>query len=335
MKILVTGGTGYIGSHTCVELLNAGHEVIIVDNLCNSQASVAERIAEITGKPVSLIVGDILDSVLLDGIFTNNKIDAVMHFAALKSVPASMEDPLSYYRNNVVGTLTLCEAMKKHGCKKIVFSSSATVYGISSSEPITEDAPLSPKNPYGNTKLVMETVLSDLYASDNDWGVALLRYFNPIGAHESGLIGEVPGGIPGNLMPYITQVAAGILPRLKITGDDYDTPDGTGVRDYIHVTDLAIGHLKALEKISEGGFFGIYNLGAGRGYSVYEVIHGFEEATGITIPYIIAPRRAGDLAIYFADPSKANRELGWKAERNITEMCGSSWRFASQYYKKY
>ena len=332
MKILVTGGTGYIDSHTCVELLNAGHEVIIIDNLCNSQASVADRIIKITGKPVALIVGDVLDREQLDSIFTDNKIDAVMHFAALKSVPASMEDPLSYYRNNVVGTLTLCEAMKKHGCKKIVFSSSATVYGISSSDPITEDAPLSPKNPYGNTKLVMETVLTDLYASDNDWGVALLRYFNPIGAHESGLIGEVPGGIPGNLMPYITQVAAGIRPHLNITGDDYDTPDGTGVRDYIHVTDLAIGHLKALEKISDGGFLGIYNLGAGHGYSVFEVVHGFEEATGIKIPYLIAPRRAGDLAIYFADPSKANRELGWKAGKNITEMCGSSWRFASQYY---
>ena len=331
MKVLVTGGTGYIGSHTAVELINSGYEVVIIDNLSNSEASVAERIARITGESPALYIGDVLDEALLDRIFSEHRIEAVIHFAALKSVPDSMANPLLYYHNNVSGTLSLCRAMQRHGVKNIVFSSSATVYGISDDKPIREDAPLSPKNVYGNTKLMMETVLSDLYRSDPGSNVTLLRYFNPIGAHESGLIGEVPAGVPGNLMPYITQVAAGLRPHLNITGTDYATPDGTGVRDYIHVVDLARGHVKALEK-SRG--LGIYNLGTGRGYSVREIVRAFEEATGVKIPCVEAPRRPGDLACYFADPSKANEELGWKAEKSLREMCLDSWRFAKQYYGK-
>lgn len=330
MKILVTGGTGYIGSHTSVELLNSGYEVVIIDNLSNSDASVSDRIGRITGKTPPLYIGDVLDEALLDQIFSEHKIDAAIHFAALKSVPVSMADPLLYYHNNVTGTLSLCRAMKKHGVKNIVFSSSATVYGISDDRPIGEDAPLSPKNVYGNTKLMMETVLSDLYHSDPEWNVTLLRYFNPIGAHESGLIGEVPEGIPGNLMPYITQVAAGLRPHLNITGTDYDTPDGTGVRDYIHVVDLARGHIKALQNLSG---LGIYNLGTGRGYSVREIVNAFEEATGIKIACEEAPRRPGDLACYFADASKANAMLGWRTEKTLHEMCADSWRFAKGYYK--
>jgi len=330
MKILVTGGTGYIGSHTSVELLNSGNEVVIVDNLSNSDASVSGRIARITGKTPALYIGDVLDEALLDRVFCEHKIDAAIHFAAMKSVPVSMADPLLYYHNNVTGTLSLCRAMKRHGVKNIVFSSSATVYGISDSRPIAEDAPLSPKNVYGNTKLMMETVLSDLCRSDPEWNVTLLRYFNPIGAHESGLIGEVPEGVPGNLMPYIAQVAAGLRPHLNITGTDYDTPDGTGVRDYIHVVDLARGHIKALQNMNG---LGIYNLGTGRGYSVREIVSAFEQATGISIPCVTAPRRPGDLACYFADPSKANTLLGWKTEKNLLEMCADSWRFAKAYYK--
>lgn len=330
MKILVTGGTGYIGSHTSVELLSSGYEVVIIDNLSNSEAAVSDRIGRITGKTPPLYIGDVLDEALLDQVFTEHKIDAAMHFAALKSVPVSMADPLLYYHNNVSGTLSLCRAMKKHGVKNIVFSSSATVYGISDNKPIGEGAPLSPKNVYGNTKLMMETVLSDLYRSDPEWNVTLLRYFNPIGAHESGLIGEVPEGIPGNLMPYITQVAAGLRPHLNITGTDYDTPDGTGVRDYIHVVDLARGHIKALQNLSG---LGIYNLGTGRGYSVREIVNAFEEATGINIACEEAPRRPGDLACYFADASKANAKLGWKTEKTLHGMCADSWRFAKAYYK--
>jgi len=330
MKILVTGGTGYIGSHTSVELLGCGYEVVILDNLSNSDASVADRIERISGKKPALYIGDVLDDAILDRIFSEHKIDVSIHFAALKSVPISMSDPLLYYHNNVTGTLSLCRAMKKHGVKNIVFSSSATVYGISDDKPIGEDAPLSPKNVYGTTKLMMETVLSDLYRSDPEWNVTLLRYFNPIGAHESGLIGEVPEGIPGNLMPYITQVAAGMRSHLNITGTDYDTPDGTGVRDYIHVVDLAKGHIKALQGMDG---LGIYNLGTGRGYSVREIVTTFEEATGVKIPCVTAPRRPGDLACYFADPAKANNTLGWKTEKTLHDMCADSWRFAKAYYK--
>lgn len=332
MNILVTGGTGYIGSHTCVQLLEAGHEVLILDDLSNSKREVAGVIESLTDKRVELYIGNILDSALLDRIFTDNKIDAVMHFAAKKSVPESAAKPLLYYENNVTGTVSLCKAMKKHGCKAIVFSSSATVYGISDDRPIDENSPLSPQNVYGNTKFVMEMMLQDLYASDPEWSIMLLRYFNPIGAHESGLLGEVPAGIPGNLMPYITQVASGLRPHLNITGDDYDTPDGTGVRDYIHVVDLAAGHLRALEKAETPGL-GIYNLGTGCGYSVKEIVTAFQNSTGVQIPCKTAPRRAGDLACYFASPKKAEAELGWRAERDISDMCASSWNFAKRYYE--
>ncbi len=334
MRVLVTGGTGYIGSHTCVELLEAGHDVVIIDNLSNSEKEVADSIQAITGKPLAFYIGDVLDEDLLTRIFTENQIDAVMHFAALKSVPESMAEPLKYYHNNVTGTMVICRIMQKFGCKKFVFSSSATVYGISDTKPIPETAPLSPTNVYGNTKLMMEMVLSDLYRSDPSWNVTLLRYFNPIGAHDSGLIGEVPNGVPSNLMPYITQVAAGLRPHLNITGNDYDTPDGTGVRDYVHVVDLAKGHIAALDHMAPGGGLAIYNLGTGRGYSVMEVRNAFVKATGVDIPYEIAPRRPGDLAMYFADPAKANRELDWRAERSLEDMCASSWNFARKYYGK-
>jgi len=332
MKVLVTGGTGYIGSHTAVALIEAGHETILLDDLSNSREEVRDFIGQITGVTPQLYVGDVLDAGLLDKVFTEHTFDAVIHFAAKKSVPESAAEPLKYYENNVSGTISLCQAMKRHGCKKMVFSSSATVYGITSEEPIAEDAPLSPYNVYGNTKYVMEMMLQDLCASDGDWSVTLLRYFNPIGAHDSGLIGEVPTGVPGNLMPYITQVAAGIRPHLNVTGTDYNTPDGTGVRDYIHVVDLAKGHVKALDKATPG--CAIYNLGTGAGFSVMQIIKGFEAATGIGVPYVECPRRAGDLASYFADPSKAKRELGWEAERSIEDMCRTSWAFAEKYYRK-
>lgn len=332
MKVLVTGGTGFIGSHTVVELIQAGHEAVLLDDLSNSREEIQNFIGEITGVTPQLYIGDILDFALLDRVFSENSFDAVIHFAAKKSVPESAAEPLMYYENNVSGSISLCQAMKRHGCKKIVFSSSATVYGITSEEPIAEDTPLSPYNVYGNTKYVMEMMMQDLYASDSEWSVTLLRYFNPIGAHDSGLIGEGPTGIPSNLMPYITQVAAGIRSHLNITGTDYDTPDGTGVRDYIHVVDLAKGHVKALDKSAPG--CDIYNLGTGTGFSVMQIVKGFEKATGIEIPYVEAPRRAGDLACYFADPSKAKRVLEWQTERSIEDMCRTSWNFAKQYYKK-
>lgn len=335
MSILVTGGTGYIGSHTCVELLNAGYDTIVVDNLSNSEIGVVDKISQITGKSFKFYQEDVLNEEGLCKVFEENKIDAVIHFAALKAVGESVEKPLEYYSNNITGLLTLCRVMRKYGCKSFVFSSSATVYGNPASLPITEEFPLSATNPYGQTKLMSETILRDLFASDNSWKVSLLRYFNPIGAHESGLLGEMPNGIPNNLMPYITQVAAGKLEFLHVFGNDYHTHDGTGVRDYIHVVDLAKGHLSALAKLeqSTGGVF-IHNLGTGTGYSVLDVVHAFESATGVQIPYQICPRRPGDIDACYADPSKAYRELGWKAAHSLEDMCRSSWQFVKKYYGK-
>lgn len=329
-KILVTGGAGFIGSHTCVELLEAGYEVVIVDNFSNSKPEALNRIKKITGKDFAFYEADLLDLAALEKIFEENKIDAVIHFAGLKAVGESVQKPVEYYHNNITGTLMLIKAMRKYGCKKIVFSSSATVYGPVNKAPYTEDMPTSATNPYGYTKVMIEQILRDVYVSDNDWSVSLLRYFNPIGAHKSGLIGEDPNGIPNNLLPYICQVAVGKLEKLGVFGDDYDTPDGTGVRDYIHVVDLALGHIKAVEKVEgEDGLF-IYNLGTGIGYSVLDVVKSFEKASGKEIPYVIGPRRDGDIATCYSDPSKALKELGWKAERGLDEMCEDSWRWQSQ-----
>lgn len=330
MKILVTGGAGFIGSHTCVELLAAGYEVVIVDNLCNSKREAVRRIEEIAGKAVSFYQEDILDAEALDRIFTEHQIDAVIHFAGLKAVGESVSIPLRYYHNNITGTLVLCEVMARHGCKKMVFSSSATVYGTPKTVPIQEDFPLSTTNPYGSTKLMIEQILRDVYISDNAWSIALLRYFNPIGAHKSGRIGENPNGIPNNLMPYITQVAMGKLERLGVFGNDYPTPDGTGVRDYIHVVDLSLGHLKALDKVLSSSGVDAYNLGTGKGYSVLEIVQTFEKTTGRTVPYTIMPRRPGDIAACYADPTKSREELGFTATRGIQEMCEDSWRFMEQ-----
>lgn len=328
MKILVTGGAGYIGSHTCVELLNAGYEVVILDNFYNSSPEVLKRIKELTGKDFTFCECDIRDRERLDKVFAENKIDAVIHFAGLKAVGESVRKPLEYYENNVGGTVTLCEAMRDAGCKKIVFSSSATVYGMNNPSPLNETMKIGgTTNPYGTTKYMIELILQDLYTSDNDWSVALLRYFNPIGAHESGRIGENPNGIPNNLMPYITQVAVGKLDHLNIFGDDYDTPDGTGVRDYIHVVDLALGHIKTVEKIASSKGVCIYNLGTGVGYSVLDVVKAFEKASGKEIKYEIVPRRPGDLATVYSDPTKAKEELGWVAERGLEKMCEDSWRW--------
>ncbi len=331
MSILVTGGAGFIGSHTCVELLNAGYEPIILDNLCNSKSESIKRIKEITGKDIKFCECDIRDREGLDKVFAENKIDAVIHFAGLKAVGESCAMPLEYYDNNIGGTVILCEAMKAAGCKKIVFSSSATVYGSENISPLKEDMPEGKTtNPYGTTKLYIERILKDLYASDNEWSISLLRYFNPIGAHKSGKIGEDPNGIPNNLVPYIAQVAIGRREALNVFGDDYNTPDGTGVRDYIHVVDLALGHIKAVEKIlGENGCF-TYNLGTGIGYSVLDVVKAFEKASGKTVKYVVAPRRPGDIATCYSDPSKAKEELGWVAERGLDEMCEDSWRWQSQ-----
>lgn len=328
MKILVTGGAGYIGSHTCVELLDSGHDVIVIDNLCNSEEEALIRVEKITSKKIKFYKGDIQNQLLLKKIFEENKIDAVIHFAGLKAVGESVEQPLRYYQNNIGGTLTLCKAMTDAGVKKIIFSSSATVYGSPKTVPVREDFPLSATNPYGYTKLMIEQILKDLYTSDNSWHITILRYFNPIGAHKSGIIGENPNGIPNNLMPYITQTAAGKLKKLKVFGDDYPTHDGTGVRDYIHVVDLAKGHVAAL-KTSKSGVY-IYNLGTGKGYSVLDVVKAFEKASGIKIPYEIAPRRSGDIAEVYADPSKAKAELGWTAQYGLDEMCADSWHWQSQ-----
>lgn len=328
-NILVTGGAGYIGSHTCVELLNSGHEVIIVDNFSNSKPEALNRIKEITKKELNFYEVDLLNKEALEEVFKNNNIDAVIHFAGLKAVGESVAIPITYYHNNITGTLILCELMEKYNVKKMVFSSSATVYGMNNVSPLTENLPLSTTNPYGSTKLMIEQILRDVYVSDNSWSTALLRYFNPIGAHESGRIGEDPNGIPNNLMPFITQVAVGKREKLGVFGNDYDTHDGTGVRDYIHVVDLAKGHLKALEKVLETQGVEAYNLGTGVGYSVLDVVKNFEKATGIEVPYAILDRRPGDIATCYADASKALKELGWKAEKNLEDMCRDSWRWQS------
>jgi len=327
MEILVTGGAGYIGSHTCVELLNSGYEVIVVDNFSNSNPESLKRVQEITGKHLKYYEVDILEKVALKKVFSENNIEAVIHFAGFKAVGESMQIPMSYYHNNITGTLILCEEMEKYNVKKLVFSSSVTVYGMVKSVPISEFSPLSATNPYGRTKLMIERILQDIYASDNEWSVAILRYFNPIGAHESGRIGENPSGIPNNLMPFITQVAVGKREKLNIFGGDYDTHDGTGVRDYIHVVDIAKGHLKALEKIIKTRGIEPYNLGTGVGYSVLDVVENFQKVTNIMIPYVISKRRMGDISKCYADPIKAKTILKWSAEKNIQDMCLDAWRF--------
>lgn len=329
MAILVTGGAGYIGSHTCIQLLEAGYEVIILDNLSNSKSESVKRIGEITGKSFEFVKGDILDRSLLEEIFGRYHIESVIHFAGLKAVGESVRVPLRYYYNNIAGSLVLFEVMQKYGVKNIVFSSSATVYGMTDKMPINEETPLKPVNPYGRTKFMIEEILRDLYVSDQKWNIILLRYFNPVGAHGSGRIGEDPNGIPNNLLPYISQVAVGKLNELKVFGDDYPTPDGTGIRDYIHVMDLADGHLKALEKLRKNPGIAAYNLGTGRGTSVLEMIGAFSRASNTKIPYRITDRRAGDIAECYADPTKAEIELGWTATRDIHNMCEDSWRWQS------
>ena len=330
MAILVTGGAGFIGSHTCVEMLNAGYEVIVVDNLCNASEEAIRRVEKITGKNVTFYKADIRDKEALDQIFDKESVECVIHFAGLKAVGESVRKPLEYYQNNITGTLTLMKVMREVGVKNIVFSSSATVYGNPETMPITEDCPKGQcTNPYGWTKSMMEQIMTDVQKANPKMNVILLRYFNPIGAHKSGKMGENPNGIPNNLMPYITQVAAGKREKLGVFGNDYDTPDGTGVRDYIHVVDLAKGHVKAIDKIQEDCGLKIYNLGTGVGYSVLDIVHNFEKATGVKIPYTIEPRRAGDIATCYCDPSKAAKELGWKAENGIEEMCADSWRWQS------
>ena len=331
MTILVTGGAGYIGSHTVIELLENNYEVVILDNLVNSSEKVLERLKKITGKDIPFVKADILDKDALDQVFDNYKIDAVIHFAGLKAVGESVSKPWEYYNNNIAGTLVLLDVMKQHGVKNIIFSSSATVYGDPAFIPITEECPKGAcTNPYGWTKSMLEQILSDIQKADNSWNVILLRYFNPIGAHKSGLIGENPNGIPNNLMPYVTQVAVGKLKELGVFGDDYDTPDGTGVRDYIHVLDLASGHVAALNKIKENCGLKIYNLGTGNGYSVLDIVKNFEEATGVKIPYSIKARRPGDIATCYASADLAKKELGWEAKYGIREMCEDSWRWQSQ-----
>ena len=328
MAILVTGGAGFIGSHTVVELMEAGYEPVILDNLDNADERVLGRIERITGKKPVFYKGDIRDRAMLQRIFETERIESVIHFAGLKAVGESVSKPWEYYDNNITGTLTLVDEMRKHGVKNIIFSSSSTVYGDPDAVPVTEESPKKAcTNPYGWTKSMLEQILSDIQHADPEWNVVLLRYFNPIGAHASGLIGENPNGIPNNLMPYITQVAVGKLPELSVFGDDYPTKDGTGVRDYIHVVDLARGHVKALAKLSPGSGLNIYNLGTGTGYSVLEIVRTFEEVTGEKIPYVIRGRRAGDIAENYASPEKAERELGWKAEYGIREMCADSWRW--------
>lgn len=331
MAILVTGGAGYIGSHTVVELQNAGYEVVVLDNLSNASEKSLKRVEQITGKPVTFYKADILDKVALDDIFSKENIDSVIHFAGLKAVAESVQKPWEYYHNNITGTLILLQAMREHGVKNIIFSSSATVYGTPAQIPVTEETPKGEcTNPYGWTKSMLEQILQDIQKADPEWNVILLRYFNPIGAHKSGLIGENPSGIPNNLMPYITQVAVGKREELGVFGNDYPTPDGTCIRDYVHVMDLAAGHVKALKKIEEKAGLCIYNLGTGKGSSVMDIVNSFGEATGISIPYSIKPRRAGDVPENYADAGKAYRELGWKAQYGIKEMCEDSWRWQSQ-----
>ncbi|KUE93979.1 UDP-glucose 4-epimerase [Streptococcus equinus] len=330
-KILVTGGAGFIGSHTCIELLNAGHEVVILDNLCNSSSKSLEIVERETNKTLRFYEQDIRDEKQLEKIFDNEKIEGVIHFAGLKAVGESSIIPLDYYDNNISGTLNLLKVMKNHNCKNIIFSSSATVYGSPKTVPIKEDFSLSVTNPYGRTKLMLEEILTDLYNSDNEWNVVLLRYFNPIGAHESGDLGEDPKGVPNNLLPYITQVAVGKLERVGVFGNDYDTKDGTGVRDYIHVVDLAKGHVAALQKLAAGSGLSVYNLGTGKGYSVLDMIKNMSEVVGFDIPYQILPRRKGDIAACYADASKAKKELGWEAKYDIYRMCQDSWRWQSKH----
>lgn len=330
MKVLVTGGAGYIGSHTCVELLKNDYEVVILDNLVNSNEKAVDRIGEIAGKKPVFYCGDLLDRDFVQFVFDKEKIDAVIHFAGLKAVGESVAKPLEYYHNNITGTLILCDVMRNHDCFNIVFSSSATVYGDPAFVPITEECPKGViTNPYGQTKSMLEQILTDLHTGDERWNVMLLRYFNPIGAHPSGLIGEDPKGIPNNLVPYIAQVAVGRLESLGVFGDDYDTPDGTGVRDYIHVVDLADGHVKALEKMKSTKGVSIYNLGTGKGCSVLDVVKAYEKACGKKIPYVIKERRAGDIAQCYADSTKAQKELGWKAQYDIEDMCADSWNWQS------
>ena len=329
MAILLPGGAGYIGSHTAVELLNAGKEIVIIDNFSNSKPEVLDKIKQITGKDFKFYEMDYSNKEELNKVFTENKIDAVLNFAGYKAVGESVKKPIEYYMNNISGALVLLDVMRAHNCKKFIFCSSATVYGDPATVPITEEFPTGgTTNPYGTTKLFIEQILKDIYNSDNSWDICILRYFNPVGAHESGLIGEEPQGIPNNLMPYVARVAAGILPELSVFGNDYDTPDGTGVRDYIHVVDLAKGHVKALEKLDKEheGLF-IYNLGTGTGYSVLDMVKAFEKATGKEVKYKIAPRRSGDIAKCYADPAKAKIELGWVAEKNLDDMCKDSWHY--------
>ena len=327
-KILVTGGAGFIGSHTCVELLDSGYEVVVVDNLCNSSKESLKRVEKITGKSVKFYEADIADKDAMNKVFEENDISCVIHFAGLKAVGESVQKPLEYYQNNISGTLNMCEVMRNHGVKNIIFSSSATVYGNPASVPITEKFPKGQcTNPYGWTKSMLEQILTDIQFADKEWNVILLRYFNPIGAHKSGLIGEDPNGIPNNLMPYVMKVAIGQLPQVNVFGNDYPTPDGTGVRDYIHVVDLAKGHVKAIEKIEENPGVKIYNLGTGKGYSVLDVINNVSKAVGKEIPYVIAERRAGDIAECYADPALAKEELGWEAQYGMKEMCEDSWNW--------
>ena len=328
MAILVTGGAGYIGSHTCVELINAGYEVVVLDNLSNSSEKSLDRVEALTGKKPTFYKGDILDRDILNHIFENEQIDSCIHFAGLKAVGESVAKPWEYYNNNITGTLVLVDVMRTHGCKNIIFSSSATVYGDPERLPLDETCRLSTTNPYGSTKLMMENIMQDVHKADNEWNIILLRYFNPVGAHESGLIGEDPKGIPNNLMPFVAQVASGKLQCINVFGNDYDTPDGTGVRDYIHVVDLALGHIAAIEECNNSGVH-IYNLGTGHGYSVLDMIHAFEKACGKKLPYKICDRRPGDIAACYACPDKAKKDLKWEAKFGIEEMCESQWKWQS------
>ena len=329
MNVLVTGGAGYIGSHTCVELLQAGHDVIVVDNLSNSKEESLRRVQALAGRALAFHKVDLRDRPALDAVFAGTTVDAVIHFAGLKAVGESVAIPLQYYHNNITGTLMLCEVMASRGVKNLVFSSSATVYGDPDSVPITEDFPLSATNPYGRTKLFIEEILRDLHRADPTWHISVLRYFNPVGAHPSGQIGEDPSGIPNNLLPFIAQVAVGKLPELRVFGNDYPTADGTGIRDYIHVVDLASGHLHALDRLADKPGIMTHNLGAGRGYSVLEVVRAFEQVSGHEIPYNIVARRPGDVATSYADPTKARAELGWTAKRDLLDMCADTWRWQS------
>ena len=334
MVILITGGAGYIGSHTCVELLEKGEQIVVIDNFCNSRPEVLGKIKEITKKDFKFYEVDLLDKPKLEKVFQENEIKEVIHFAGLKAVGESVQKPLEYYHNNITGTIILLEVMKKYNCKKIVFSSSATVYGLPKTVPIKEDFPLSTTNPYGTTKLYIEQIMKDCCVADKELAVILLRYFNPIGAHKSGLIGEDPNGIPNNLMPFIARVADGVYPELKVFGNDYDTPDGTGVRDYIHVVDLSLGHIKAIEKIRKMTGVEIYNLGTGNGYSVLDLVKTFERVNNVKVNYKIVGRRPGDIAVCYANCDKALKELGWKCERNIEDMCRDTWNFILKNKKK-